>query len=184
MPRKLFGRFAVLVALAMLPALAEAQTFYTGPPIQFTKPAFADPTLPENQDRITSSAWITRAVNQGLYNAALETDYTLNVSPVNTRWAPGSIADGVGTLTFTDWRTAVEASPPAHLFEPFVLHIVDADIYIDVSFVFWGVGFSGGGAFSYMRSTPSVPVVPSLSGPAAAVLSHAILAAARVARRR
>jgi hypothetical protein len=144
-----------------------------------------DPNLPENQDRITPSTWITRQANQGLINIAQEASYVLNVSPANTRWAPGSIADGVGTLTFTDWRTAVSASPPAHLFEPFVLHIVDADIYIDVSFVFWGVGFPGGGAFSYTRSTPPPPpVIPSLGGPAAAVLALSLLAAARVARRR
>ena len=87
---------AMALALALTPAVAGAQTFWTGPPVQFSKPAFADHTLPENQDRITATTWITRAATQGLYNAALEGGYVQNLSPANTRWAPGSIAVGVG----------------------------------------------------------------------------------------
>ena len=35
---------------------------WDGPPVTFTKASFADWTLPENQDRITSNVWLTRSV--------------------------------------------------------------------------------------------------------------------------
>ena len=37
---------------------------------EFTKQDSADWTLPENQDRITSSIWITRKHNQSIFNIA------------------------------------------------------------------------------------------------------------------
>ena len=177
-------RFALAVALVVIPALAEAQTFWTGPPVQFTKSAFADPYVPENQDLITATTRITRGSVQGLFNVALEEFYDSEISPANTRWAPGSIADGVGSLTFTDWRTAVGGNPPSALNQPFVLHVVDADIYIDVTLLTWGVGSLAGGFFSYTRSTPPVFSVPSLGGSYTAALALALLAATRFARRR
>ena len=70
--------------LALLPAVARAQTFWTGPPITFSKAAFADVNLPANQDRITPTTWITRATVQGIYNIHQEAFFTAGVSPANT----------------------------------------------------------------------------------------------------
>lgn len=176
---------AVLCTLGMIgtwPTLAAAATFWTGPPVTFSKAAFTNAALPENQDRITPTAWITRGFSSGLFNAALESAYAFDVSPLNTEWAPGSISDGVGTLTFSDWRTAVGGDPPGTLNQPFVLHLLDDDIYIDVTFLSWGVGTGAGGSFSYERSTPPASV-PGLSRPGAALLALVLCGVVAAGRR-
>lgn len=155
-----------LLSWAIAPG-ASAATFWTGPPVSFAKASFADPTLPENQDRITSHVFITRGSNQGLFNAALEGAYLPDESPVNTEWAVGTIAAGVEDLAFSDWRTAVNANPPAAVGVPYVLHILDVDIYIDVTMTSWGIGGTNGpgGAFSYVRSTPAAVVPGAMPAP-------------------
>ena len=66
---------------------------YSQEPVTFTKEDYADPSLAENQDRITNNVWITRANNQPLYNAALEQYYEdQDISPEGTIWAPGFTA--------------------------------------------------------------------------------------------
>ncbi len=137
-----------------------SQNLWTGPAVTFTKIDFADWTLEENQDRLTTGVWITRANNQGIFNAAVEPafDRVERTSPEGTEWAFGSIADGIENLTFTTWHlTNVE---PTHqqLGVKKVLHLIEEDIYIDVTFTQWtqGGGGSGtgmGGGFSYERST-------------------------------
>ncbi|MEO1629087.1 MAG: T9SS type A sorting domain-containing protein, partial [Bacteroidota bacterium] len=146
-----------------------AQTFWTGPKITFTKMARADWNLEENQDRLTDKVWLTRQDRWPLVNianAALTvkppcTDET----PVGTRWAFGTIADGVENLTFdrfsganfTNCNVGRSGSP---INRDAVLHLVEDDIYIDIKFLSWGSGNSGGGSFSYERSTdPSVSTV-------------------------
>ena len=54
-----------------------------GEVVVFTKLDSADWTLPQNQDRIADSVWITRKHNQSIFNIALETGMTNN-SPLNT----------------------------------------------------------------------------------------------------
>src|SRR5262245_13832040 len=74
---------------------------WDGPSISFSKAAFADWALPENQDRITDDVWITRRESHGLFNAQQEIGQGPS-SPVGTQWAIGTTAD-LGSLTFDTW---------------------------------------------------------------------------------
>ena len=87
-----------------------AQTIWNGPNITFTKAPLADPTLQENQDRITDDVWITRGNSQGLFNASKESSHSIT-SPTGTEWAKGTTAD-IASLNFTPWKAAVNSNPP------------------------------------------------------------------------
>jgi hypothetical protein len=138
------------------------ENLWTGPPINFTKPDSADWTLEANQDRITENVWLTRANEQGLFNIAKEDNFdpnsglysTLVASPTDTRWAWGSIADGIENLNFDAWEMTVDHYPPAMVDSSMVLFLVSDSIYIDITFLSWTSGEgNGGGGFSYQRST-------------------------------
>lgn len=136
-------------------------TVWDGPAVSFSKPAFGDPDQPANQDRITEGVWITRGDTQGIYNIAQESFYSFVVSPKDTEWAwdlnnPGKTiaASNYADLSFDVWFNAHGGSPPSTVGRPGVLHIISEDIYIDITFTGWAQGAGGGGAFSYMRSTP------------------------------
>lgn len=156
---------AVLVLIALAASLAPAATIWTGPPITFTKTGGADPTLPANQDRITTNVWITRGSIQGIFNAKTESAYTHNVSPADTEWAYGTTADI--NLTYQPWETwygGVSTLPGAIVGRNTVLHLKTDDIYIDIKFTSWGTGVGGGGAFSYQRSTaPTANLPPTVT---------------------
>ena len=63
-------------------------TIWSGAAITFQKAAGADPTLPENQDRITDNVWITRPNNGGqIYNIVAESTANKDNSPEGTLWA-------------------------------------------------------------------------------------------------
>lgn len=141
---------------AFITAPAVAQTVWTGPMMTFTKPDFADHTLPANQDMITQDVILTRGATKGLYNIAVETVYVDFFSPAGTEWAFGTTAD-IATLTFQNWENTHSSNPPSMLNQPMVMHLTTDDIYIDVVFTSWttgnGQGNPGGSGFSYMRST-------------------------------
>ena len=130
----------------------ESAIIYNGPGLVFEKVGFADPTEAQNQDRITDNVWLTRANRAGLFNAAVETAYTEDVSPEDTEWAEGTLAD-LQDLEFSDWRTAVDANPRASVNKTYILHLITDDIYIEVTFLSWGQR-NDGANFSYERSTP------------------------------
>ncbi len=69
-----------------------AATIWNGPTIVYTQPG-TDPLQPENQDRITTNVWITRASTAGIFNAVTETSYVKPTSPAGTEWAVGDLAD-------------------------------------------------------------------------------------------
>ncbi|MFI5381159.1 MAG: PEP-CTERM sorting domain-containing protein [Tepidisphaerales bacterium] len=163
---------AVLAVVLSLGAVGNAAIVWTGAPITFTKADFADPTLAQNQDQLTADVWITRANTQGIFNIApgQETFYTHGVSPAGTQWAYGSAANWA-SLTFKPWETWVGNDPPATIGKPAVLHLVADNIYLDITFLSWNTGHTtGGGGFSYVRSTPGVtqPVPMLVLGPQAA----------------
>ncbi len=155
----------MLVALSMAVAgTARAVTLWTGPEIVFSKPAFADWTLPENQDRITPNVWITRKDTQGIFNIKVESFYS-SLSPQDTLWAfeplnPGQeiTATNYENLVFFPWREAHGACPGCMVGRVGVVHLVSEDIYFDIRFTGWGQGPGGGGAFAYFRSTPPHPL--------------------------
>lgn len=167
--------FFLLVIIFLSFSSINAQTFWTGPMITFTKEDFADWKLPENQDRITDNVWITRANRKGIFNIKKESFYAghadLGSSPVDTEWAFGSIADGIENLTFASWAKTMDFDPTYAIGQLMVLHLKSDNIYIDITFNDWTIGIdgwgdgtgtvdpeklSGGGGFSYERSTPSL----------------------------
>lgn len=159
-------------SLLLAPWATAAPTVWTGPTISFSKPAFANPNLPENQDAVLpGTVVITRGNNQGIFNIALDPSYTSMGDPKGTLWAfpmnnpPGADirASNYASLTFEAWVIAHSQNPPSTVDKPAVMHLVDADIYVDVMFTTWGVGQQGGGgSFSYERST-NASAVPGTS---------------------
>lgn len=125
-------------------------TIWNGEPMVFTKEDGADPTLPENQDRITDSVWITRGNSGGQIFNIRENDSLIKpLSPVGTEWALGSTED-IEELEFSPFRPAV-GSPREVVGKELVLHIIEEDVYLDVVFESWSQEKRGG--FSYRRST-------------------------------
>ncbi|HMQ49039.1 MAG TPA: T9SS type A sorting domain-containing protein [Saprospiraceae bacterium] len=150
----------IAFAFACLSLKTFGQTIWNGPSTLFEKEVFADWTLPENQDRITDSVWITRANSQGIFNIAQESAYIPMQSPSGTAWAYGTTAEWA-TLNFQPWELAVEGNPPAMVNQDMVLHLQEEDIYIDIRFLSWTAHNQGGG-FSYRRSTPPTNAVNSI----------------------
>ncbi len=146
---------------------AGAQQVWDGPPLVFSKPAFADIDLAENQDRLTDGVWLTRDDTRGLFNIRLQPGFTAG-APADTRWAfagllgnPADVsAARFDQLAFSDWANALGG--PGQLSgnivdRPGVLHMITEDVYVDIVFTAWGVGAAGGGAFTYRRSTAGRP---------------------------
>jgi hypothetical protein len=170
---------AMLAGVALLapcPAASADPVVWNGPVVSFTKPDFADPTLPVNQDRLTSDVWLTRDDFFPLFNIAIEPDYT-GGSPADTEWAfgptqpgnPGPIsATNYANLAFTSFVLSLDAQigENAVRYGPGVVHLITDDIYVNVRFTSWTKG-PGGGGFSYVRSAPGQPPVPE---PASAML--------------
>jgi hypothetical protein len=184
-----------LLLLALLVSLADvtpAATLWSGPPVEFVKRDWADWTLPENQDRLSDGVALTRGDLAGLFNAAAESGYQRNISPAGTRWAfsgiNGNPVAGFGAanhaqLLFQPWETAVGGAPilPGNILNrPAVVHLVEEDVYLDLTFTAWKQGISpgqptpSGGGFAYTRSSPAgvvasaeprqVPLLPPAAG--------------------
>ena len=136
--------------------------------VVFTKPDNADPTLAENQDRISENVWITRGNGGGaLYNAALETSYSNDVSPQGTRWAYGPTFSQSSYDNYTSMEEAVYSFSSGFAYvvgEIFSLHVLETNMFYDVSFTSWAQGNGGGngagGGFSYIRTTVDGGIEP------------------------
>jgi hypothetical protein len=132
-----------------------AATVWTGPIVSFTE-ATSDPTLPQNQDRLTPNVWITRGALQGIFNKKTEASFTHFLSPADTAWADGNLSD-YATLSYTDWNSwakGIHFGPSSTVGVPAVVHLISEDIYLSVTFTSWG-GSAGG--FSWLHSTPALP---------------------------
>lgn len=149
---------------------ANAATVWMGPLTDFTKDDGADWMLPENQDRITENVWLTRDNTRGLFNAKTESGFDKNnpTAPADTEWAfselnnnPSQVsASDFGGLTFSTFKNSLESDVGANILTgPGVLHLISDDIYMDITFTSWTQ--SGGGGFSYQRSTV-VPLPPAI----------------------
>lgn len=148
-------KIACVIACIVATAGASAQQVYTGLDVEFVKPGFADHLLPENQDRMTDSVWITRETVRGIFNIAQENAFqgtgAKSPSPVGTAWAVGSAADWQ-SLTFGAWGDVHGGNPPGLVGQDLVVHLVDDDIYLDLRFTQWGQSPPSGGSFTYLRS--------------------------------
>ena len=130
---------------------AEAEPeIWTGPVMTFTKEDDADHTDPANQDAITDLVVLTRTNQGSLINIVVEDDATTS-SPSGTEWAEGS-TDAMEGLEFESLKAAANNSMSSIPGKSYVLHLIEEDIFIDVTFLSWSSGGSAGG-FSYERST-------------------------------
>ena len=187
---------AVLIGVALatpsVPAFADP-IVWSGPSINFTKPDFADWTLPVNQDRLTDDVWLTRRNTRPLFNIAVEEFADEATSPFDTEWAfgpfqpgnPGPItASNFANLVFEPFASALGNSigNNAVLAGPGVLHLISNDIYLDIKFESWTQG-GGGGGFSYTRSTPVEAPIPEPSSAALLIVGVVAWVGAVAARR-
>ena len=124
--------------------------FLYGEVVVFTKQDSADWTLPENQDRITESVWITRKNNQSIFNIAQEDGYSgSNGSPVGTLWANTS-TENTQSSDFTSFVTMHGGNPQSLIGDTISLFLTESEQYFDLVFSSYSGGNSGGG-FSYSR---------------------------------
>ena len=126
---------------------------WTGPKLVFEKENFADPLDAANQDAITDRVILTRGRRDSLINVVLE-DSAGNGSPMGTGWAEGTTANIEG-LEFKPLKAAANDQLKRLPGKSFVLHLVEEDVYLDVTFLTWTSGNTSGGGFSYERSTPN-----------------------------
>jgi len=132
--------------------VAEELVIYTGDKITFTKEDGTDETQEANQDRITSNVWITRGTEGGeIFNINSESASTQGSSPAGTEWAVGT-SDNIRNLRFDTFRNAV-GSPQDVVGIDLVLHLLEDDEYVDVTFLSWSRGRNDAGGFSYIRAT-------------------------------
>ena len=125
--------------------------------VVFTKPDSADWTLPENQDRITDSVWITRKDIQSLFNIAQEDGYYhLNDSPVGTLWADATTA-AADPASYTNFVAMNGGGPQSLIGDTVSLYLPQGELYFDVTFLSFSGGNTGGG-FSYSRTSTSLGV--------------------------
>ena len=132
----------------------QSPVVWRGPRLTFTKPAFADPTTPEAQDRINDRIILTRGSGDGLYNIAQEDSVTRSVSPAGTLWALGT-TDEIDSLEFLSLKEAANGRMQDLPNQDIVLFLIEENIYIDVRFLSWRNGRTNGGGFSYERTTPN-----------------------------
>ena len=125
---------------------------WEGALLSFSKGSNESPNQASNQDRITDNVWITRANNGGqIFNIAAETSANSSSSPAGTEWAQGSF-DNLDSLTFTAFRDACPNGKPKNVVGiPMVLHLIEDDVYIEITFTSWSQNRQGG--FSYNRTT-------------------------------
>jgi len=164
---------AVWVSGLALPGVLSAQSVWSGFDVSFSKSNFAEPALPESQDRINDDVWLTRGNSQGLFNIRSETGYS-SASPASTQWATGFMPSNGGKtiaaanwqeLDFTTWTTAYGSGGSLAFnitaFDAVVRLVgdemtTDDDIYLDLRFTNWTSSGAGGG-FSYMRAQAPAP---------------------------
>ena len=119
--------------------------------VVFSKPDSADWTLEEYQDRITDNVWITRKLNQSLFNIAQEDGYSSsNGSPVGTLWAITTTAQA-DSASYTNFVAMHGGSPQSLIGDTVSLYLPDDNLYFDVVFTSYTGG--GGGVFSYIRTS-------------------------------
>ncbi len=121
--------------------------------VTFVKQDWADWTLAENQDRISSDVWITRQNNMPIFNIAVENTAESGCnsrSPIGTLWSdkPTHISQ---ESDYTDFIDMTNCYPPSIINETVSLWIPDINKKWDVIFDSWTSGGDGGG-FSYTRN--------------------------------
>ena len=152
---------AIGIATLALAGTTLGQEIWSGYDLEFAKPDGADWTIPQFQDRITDTVWLTRQTAEGLFNFAIESEYATLVSPIGTEWAFGTTAD-IDSLTFDCWECITDSSPRSLIGRNAVVHLIDEDIFIDIRFTSWSCCRQGG--FSYVRGIEPASCRADLDG--------------------
>ena len=147
--------------------------------VLFEKADFADWTLEENQDRITDDVWLTRANNRGLFNIAVETEFSNDLrrlkapssklgaiiigpgresgSPQGTLWGSSNTLETIYDEGYSSWSSVIGGN--ASNLEGTVksMWIPEENRYFDIEFLSWtsgegNEGIGGGGGVSYIRT--------------------------------
>lgn len=169
----LLGAF-LFGGIAALAPTAHASTYWNGPNTNFFDPG-------GSFDLIVPGVAIDRGVNGPLYNAAIETGPT-NGSPADTLWAVGTpsmignlsastIPSPTNFISFYSIRTNHVPSLGSYLLfgngsngpVTFVVHLINENIYLTLTFTAWSSLHLSNGSFAYTRSTASVGVPPTVS---------------------
>jgi len=145
-------RGAILAGLLIAAASVHAGTVWNGPTIAFTHSAATG----DLSDQWTPGVIITRATTgDGLYNSATEGGATGGVSPADTKWAIGTLANT--NLAYGACPLESGERPPNDVNKTYVVHLINEDIYLQLTLTAWGgQGGNGDKSFSYTRSTPAV----------------------------
>tara|TARA_B100001094_G_scaffold296096_1_gene318029 strand:- start:110 stop:631 length:522 start_codon:yes stop_codon:yes gene_type:complete len=130
---------------------ASGPNIWAGPTLTFIKENGADHTDPAHQDAITDNVVLTRGIQGSLMNVIVE-DTAKEQSPAGTEWAVGRTED-LQTLEFKPLKAAAKNEMKSVPGMDFVLHLIEEDIYIDVTFLSWNSGGESGGGVGYKRST-------------------------------
>jgi len=156
--------FSVVFGWGIAPAfllaavsMAQASTIWNGPNIGFYH-------TQENAlaDQITPGVSLTRGASGGMYNAVTEAGAVSGVSPKDTKWAIGTLAN-FNSLTYGPCPLEAGGHPPGFVGTTFVVHLTNEDIYLQLTLTNWGgQGGIGDKTFGYIRSTAGVPT-PSVS---------------------
>ncbi len=132
----------------------DTATVWMGEELSFTLADNVDFMAPGNQDTLTANVIITRAVDGGpIFNQASEIEGEQNSSPAGTEWSIGR-TDDLDGLEFTPFREAVGGRLQDVVGLELVLHLIEDDIFLNVTFTAWTVGRDNGGGFAYNRATP------------------------------
>jgi|GEM_PF-3205775 len=144
--RKFFTIIFLLAATQI-----HAQTIWNTGSLTYTK------TAPFQQDCITPGVCLTRGATGVIYNEVTENvgdgNQNFNWTPGDTEWAYGTIANW-STLSYMPLYTLNNHNPPSMVNQPMVLHLISDNIYLQLTFSFWG-GSSTNGNYTYTRTTTS-----------------------------
>ena len=166
-----------IVACAGFMPRSEAATVWTGPEVGFLKLG-SDPL--SVQDVLSAEVSLTRGTSGFLFNPLGGDNAAGPGTPSGTRWAfdtatgnpNGAMfgAENHAALNFLPFLDAVGGTnssggagvPNVVLANPGVLHLVAADVYLDIRFLQWTSPFATpGAAVEYVRSSP-VPLPSAL----------------------
>ena len=118
----------------------------------FTKEDYADWSLEENQHRLSETVWLTRANQNGLFNAYSQGSYDWD-GPHGTQWRWGATGTENG-YEYTNWQNAVnqsgynvrDALDNQYAGTPVMsLYLEETGEYFDVTFTSWTCCNNGGG---------------------------------------
>jgi hypothetical protein len=138
----------LFLILLIAPVLGFGQTI-------FTKNPNTDSSLPENQDRISATVWLTRGNQRGIYNA-YDQSSAKNQPTSGIKLALGN-TENISTLNFetiSKWGKKFNEIHGVWFNENLVLYLTETNQYYDFMMTSWKTN----GSFSYTRSSTALSI--------------------------